>query len=326
MKDLILYDTNSFDVIDKISLKINLENYCINSLEKILVEYSENNKKDNKLKEFFNQFEEVFIFATSSLFLVNRELVKFINLCNNKINLKAKIILLKQNNEISDIISMWLTKINYAFKFELKISLELSYENWIKDFDELLSVLENRENLTDNISNGINKNIVQTNMFNDDIKNNFEEIPIKNSVMIYTDGACSGNPGAGGWGAVLIHGENKKEISGFDPLTTNNKMEMTAVIKALSMLKQRCRVSLYSDSAYVVNAINLKWLDSWKKNGWKGADKKPVKNIELWQELDNLINYHIVEFIKVKGHSDNELNNRCDELATGEIARNVNNL
>ncbi|MBQ8426021.1 MAG: ribonuclease HI [Clostridia bacterium] len=148
---------------------------------------------------------------------------------------------------------------------------------------------------------------------------------IKNNVTIYTDGACSGNPGAGGWGAVLIYGDKIKEISGFDPLTTNNKMELLAVIKALSILKQRCNVELYSDSAYVVNAINLGWLNNWKKNGYKGSDKKTVKNIELWTELDSLLAYHKVTFIKVKGHADNELNNRCDELATSEIARNVNN-
>lgn len=142
-------------------------------------------------------------------------------------------------------------------------------------------------------------------------------------VVIYTDGACSGNPGAGGWGAVLMYGDYSKEISGYDESTTNNKMELTAVIKALQMLRKKCNVKLYSDSAYVVNAINEKWLDSWKSNSWKGADKKPVKNQELWQELDNLLNQHSVEFIKVKGHADNKYNNRCDELATGEIAKNA---
>ncbi len=144
----------------------------------------------------------------------------------------------------------------------------------------------------------------------------------KFNVTIYTDGACSGNPGAGGWGAILIYGEHQKEISGYDPMTTNNQMEMTAVIRALETLKTPCTVDLYSDSAYVVNAINQNWLENWKSNGWMNSDKKPVKNIELWQKLDELMSVHEVVFHKVKGHADNELNNRCDKLATGEIAKN----
>ena len=144
----------------------------------------------------------------------------------------------------------------------------------------------------------------------------------KYNVTIYTDGACSGNPGAGGWGAILMHGDVKKEFSGFDPETTNNKMELTAVIEALKKLKKPCKVQLYSDSAYVVNALTLGWLENWKANGWRGSDKKPVKNIELWEELDKLLQIHEVEFIKVKGHADNEYNNRCDALATGEISKN----
>lgn len=144
------------------------------------------------------------------------------------------------------------------------------------------------------------------------------------NVTIYTDGACSGNPGAGGWGAILMCDGKMKEFSGFDPETTNNKMELTAVIVALSKLKKPCTVDLYSDSAYVVNALNQGWLENWKNNGWRGSDKKPVKNIELWEQLDELLKVHTVNFIKVKGHADNEFNNRCDALATGEIAKNVN--
>lgn len=144
------------------------------------------------------------------------------------------------------------------------------------------------------------------------------------TVTIYTDGACSGNPGAGGWGAILMADDKKKELSGFDSETTNNKMELTAVIEALKALKKPCNVELYSDSAYVVNAFIQGWLENWKTNGWRGADKKPVKNIELWQELDELLKTHNVTFIKVKGHADNEFNNRCDALATGEIAKHQN--
>ena len=138
-------------------------------------------------------------------------------------------------------------------------------------------------------------------------------------VIIYTDGACSGNPGPGGWGSILMYKDNKKEISGGKKDTTNNVMELTAVIEALKLLKFKCKVSVYSDSAYVVNAFNQKWIYGWMKNGWKNASKEPVKNKELWQELYELTKVHEVNFVKVKGHSDNEWNNRCDFLATSAI-------
>lgn len=138
-------------------------------------------------------------------------------------------------------------------------------------------------------------------------------------VVIYTDGACSGNPGPGGWGAILMYKENKKEISGGKKDTTNNVMELTAVIEGLKLLKFPCEVKLYSDSAYVVNAFNQGWIYNWKKNNWKTSGKEPVKNKEIWQELYSLTKVHKVEFIKVKGHSDNEYNNRCDELARNAI-------
>ena len=138
-------------------------------------------------------------------------------------------------------------------------------------------------------------------------------------VVIYTDGACSGNPGPGGWGAILMYKGVKKEISGGNKQTTNNIMELTAVIEGLKMLKFPCEVDLYSDSAYVVNAFEQKWLDNWLKKNWKTASGDGVKNKELWQELYALTQTHKVNFIKVKGHSDNEYNNRCDELARGEI-------
>ena len=137
-------------------------------------------------------------------------------------------------------------------------------------------------------------------------------------IVIYTDGACSGNPGPGGWGAVLIYKDNKKEISGGSKNTTNNIMELTAVIEALKQLKYPCEVDLYSDSAYVVNCFNQGWIYNWQKNNWKTASKEPVKNKEIWQELYDLTKIHKVKFFKVKGHSDNELNNRCDELAVSE--------
>ncbi|MFR2788291.1 MAG: ribonuclease HI [Clostridia bacterium] len=138
-------------------------------------------------------------------------------------------------------------------------------------------------------------------------------------VIIYTDGACSGNPGPGGWGSILMYKGNRKEISGGKKDTTNNIMELTAVIEGLKMLKYPCEVELYSDSAYVVNGFNLGWIYNWVKNNWKTSGKEPVKNKEIWQELYDLTKIHKVKFIKVKGHSDNEFNNRCDELARNAI-------
>lgn len=132
-----------------------------------------------------------------------------------------------------------------------------------------------------------------------------------------------GNPGPGGWGAILMYDNHKKEISGYNPETTNNIMEITAVLEAVKLLKFPCDVKIYSDSAYVVNCFNQKWIYSWQKNNWRTADKKPVKNQELWQELFELLQKHNYEFIKVKGHSDNELNNRCDFLATNAIKENA---
>lgn len=140
-------------------------------------------------------------------------------------------------------------------------------------------------------------------------------------VTIYTDGACSGNPGPGGWGAVLMYGEHRKEISGGDAHTTNNRMELTGPIEALELLKQPCKVRLYSDSAYLVNAFNQHWIANWQRNGWQTSQKKPVENKELWQRLLELCRTHEVEFIKVKGHADNAENNRCDELARAAIAK-----
>ena len=138
-------------------------------------------------------------------------------------------------------------------------------------------------------------------------------------VTIYTDGACSGNPGPGGWAAILICGENRKEISGGNKETTNNIMELTAIIEGLKALKQECEVEVYSDSAYSVNAFNQGWIYNWIKKNWRKPDGQEVKNKELWQELYSLTKKHKVTFNKVKGHSDDELNNRCDELARGEI-------
>ena len=140
-------------------------------------------------------------------------------------------------------------------------------------------------------------------------------------VTIYTDGACSFNPGPGGWGAVLMYGEYKKEISGGDKETTNNRMEITAVIQALEELNTACEVDLYSDSAYVINTFKQDWITNWVKNNWRTADKKEVKNKDLWQKLYNLTQIHRINWFKVKGHADNEYNNRCDKLARIEVEK-----
>lgn len=141
-------------------------------------------------------------------------------------------------------------------------------------------------------------------------------------IVLYTDGACSGNPGVGGYGFILLYKDKCKEFSGVDPETTNNKMEITAVIKGLNQIKEPCNVTIYTDSAYTMNAFEEKWIDSWIANGWRTAGKKPVKNVELWQELIAAMQRHnSIKWVKVKGHSDNVYNNRCDELARGEIER-----
>ncbi len=133
-------------------------------------------------------------------------------------------------------------------------------------------------------------------------------------VIIHTDGACSGNPGPGGWGVILEFGQLKKELKGGELHTTNNRMELMAAISALESLKKACRVDLHTDSQYVRNGI-MTWIHGWKRNGWKTADKKPVKNIDLWQRLDAALNQHDVKWHWVKGHAGHDLNERADELA-----------
>lgn len=139
-------------------------------------------------------------------------------------------------------------------------------------------------------------------------------------VTIYTDGACSGNPGIGGWAAILNYMGHEKEVSGYMKETTNNRMEIFAIIQGLRQLNESCEVTVYSDSAYAVNAFNEGWLQSWKANKWKTASKDEVKNLDLWKLLLIETEKHKVEFVKVKGHADVEGNNRCDKLARAQIA------
>ena len=141
------------------------------------------------------------------------------------------------------------------------------------------------------------------------------------TVTIYTDGACSGNPGPGGWGAILMYGKFKREMSGGEPSTTNNRMELTAVIQALEALKEPCAVDLYSDSKYVIDALEKGWAKGWRARGWVKADKKPALNSDLWETLLNLCETHQVVLHWVKGHAENPYNNRCDELAVAESQR-----
>lgn len=138
------------------------------------------------------------------------------------------------------------------------------------------------------------------------------------TVEIYTDGACSGNPGPGGWGALLRYGKHEKEIKGGEPETTNNRMEMQAVIESLKLLKKRSSVQIYTDSKYVMQGIT-EWMDGWKAKNWKTASKKPVKNKDLWQEIDSLVQQHDIEFFWVKGHAGHPENERADALARAGI-------
>lgn len=138
--------------------------------------------------------------------------------------------------------------------------------------------------------------------------------------ILYTDGACSNNPGMGGWAYILKYNRKTTECSGFEAETTNNKMELMAVIKGLEAIPEKCNVEVYSDSAYVVNAFLDDWISSWLKRKWRNSEGKPVKNLELWQRLVELSNFHKIKWNKVAGHSDDELNNRCDALARGEVA------
>lgn len=135
-------------------------------------------------------------------------------------------------------------------------------------------------------------------------------------VKIYTDGACRGNPGKGGWGAVLVYGKHEKELSGGERETTNNRMELTAAIAALSVLREPCRVTLTSDSQYLINGMTKGWAASWRKNGWKKSDKSPALNSDLWQKLLDLAEIHEIEFVWIKGHAGHKYNERCDALAT----------
>ncbi len=143
----------------------------------------------------------------------------------------------------------------------------------------------------------------------------------RSQVTIYTDGACSGNPGPGGWGAVLMWQGEERTLQGGEKETTNNRMEMMAAIKALQALKRPCQVALYSDSAYLINAFSQGWLAKWQKNGWLTSKKEPVENQDLWRQLLELAQTHEISWHKVKGHSDNPYNNRCDAMAVEEAAK-----
>ncbi len=145
-------------------------------------------------------------------------------------------------------------------------------------------------------------------------------------VNIYTDGACTGNPGKGGFGAILIYNENEKSISEGYRLTTNNRMELLAPIKALGLLKEKCKVNIYSDSKYLTDAINQSWLRGWVKNNWRKADKKPVLNVDLWKQLYELMQVHDITFIWVKGHAGNHYNEICDKLAVDAYTNSATNV
>ena len=143
----------------------------------------------------------------------------------------------------------------------------------------------------------------------------------RKSVEIYTDGACSGNPGPGGWAAILMYQNQERTLSGGEAATTNNRMELTAALRGLMLLNQPCNVTLYSDSAYLIDAMTKGWLQGWRRNNWKTSSKDDVKNRDLWEDLLIQLARHDITWVKVKGHSDNVYNNRCDDLARGEIKK-----
>lgn len=143
-------------------------------------------------------------------------------------------------------------------------------------------------------------------------------------IDIFTDGACSGNPGPGGWGAILRYNGVEKELSGSEKETTNNRMELTAVIKAFEALKEPCEATVYTDSKYVCDAIIKKWVYSWKSNGWRKADKKPALNVDLWEQLLSLLDKHTAEFVWLKGHAGHPENERCDKMAVNEYSKYLN--
>lgn len=288
---LILID--DFDSNEMQTLKNNLTDQNITIAE--LDEFDDVN--------YENGFESVCVIAKIKYNFASKHFQKFIkSLIKNKSKQKLEVVFIEKPMQNAKIAIDWLASLKTDYNLNCNV---------FGEFDRL--------NLADELC-FIKKAL------SGDVQMQNETLSKDNNVVIYTDGACSGNPGAGGWGAVLMHGAHKKEISGFEPNTTNNRMELTAVIVALSSLKQPCNVELYSDSAYVVNAIKQGWLENWKNNGWIGSDKKQVKNIELWQSLDALMQKHNVNFNKVKGHADNEFNNRCDALATGEIANHANEI
>ena len=252
------------------------------------------------------EVDEVFVVAKIEHNFFSKDMFKFVkSLLKKKFAGSFKVVLIENIGDNSKIAIEWLASLKNDYLLNLSVIGEFNAEN-LSDELEILNKLSDKQKTQPVV----------------EVAKSVEE----NRVLIYTDGACSGNPGAGGWGAILMHGNKAKEISGFEKETTNNRMELTAVIEALSMLKQPCTVELYSDSAYVVNAIKQGWLENWKNNGWIGSDKKQVKNIELWKSLDVLMQKHNVNFNKVKGHADNEFNNRCDALATGEIAKHANDI
>ena len=148
----------------------------------------------------------------------------------------------------------------------------------------------------------------------------------RKKVTIFTDGACSGNPGPGGWGAVLLYGDHIREMSGYEDETTNQRMELMAAIKSLQALKEPCAVELASDSAYMINAFEQKWYERWQRNGWMNAQKKPVENRDLWVKLLKMAEFHQIKWIKVKGHSGDYYNERCDKLARNAIVKKGSDL
>ena len=241
--------------------------------------------------ENLDKFEKIIILAQEVYTFLSTQVQEFlVKYAENRV---IELAVVKAKVDETTLIQSWLNSVCVKDGKNIKFITSINYENLDEGLQNLF-------------------NLSQRKLENAD------------KVVIYTDGACSYNPGPGGWAAYIMYGSKTKKLSGFEEETTNNRMELMAIIQGLSALNRPCRVELYSDSAYVVNGMKQDWLTNWKANKWKNSDNKPVKNQELWMELDRLVSYHEIEFFKVKGHADNEFNNLVDKMATDEIAKHVN--
>lgn len=263
------------------------DDILINKYSDIILKLKKNNIECQGIeavsKKELSKADNIFIFGIDKCFLSSKTL-NFLQTIDYDIN----IILISSHFENTEAIITYFRVLGAYNNINFNVLAEFDPQ----DKESLLRYLNNSSKETNELKN--------------------------KKVIMYTDGACSGNPGAGGWATIMLAGGKEKRISGGEAITTNNRMELLAVIRGLESLKKECEVEIYSDSAYVVNAFELRWLENWKANGWKNSSKELVKNVDLWQILDVLVQKHKVHFFKVKGHADDYYNNLCDKMAVEE--------